>query len=50
MPRPTCAASSGWCATTAPNIAITYTETGLFGSYAVALRYLHSIGEPLRTR
>jgi fatty acid desaturase len=29
---------------------ITYTETGLFGSYAVALRYLHSLGEPLRAR
>jgi fatty acid desaturase len=27
---------------------ITYTETGLFTSYAMALRYLHSLGEPLR--
>jgi fatty acid desaturase len=28
---------------------IAYTETGLFTSYAIALRYLHSLGEPLRT-
>jgi fatty acid desaturase len=27
---------------------IAYTETGLFNSYAVALRYLHSLGAPLR--
>jgi fatty acid desaturase len=29
---------------------ITYAETGLFSSYAVALRYLHSLGAPLRAR
>ena len=29
---------------------IAYTETTLFGSYAIALRYLHSLGEPLRAR
>jgi fatty acid desaturase len=28
---------------------IAYTETGLFSSYAIVLRYLHSLGEPLRT-
>ena len=28
---------------------IPYTETGLFASYSIALRYLHSLGEPLRT-
>jgi fatty acid desaturase len=28
---------------------ISYTETGLFTAYAIALRYLHSLGEPLRT-
>jgi fatty acid desaturase len=27
---------------------IPYTETGLFASYACALRYLHALGEPLR--
>jgi fatty acid desaturase len=27
---------------------VNYTETGLFASYAIALRYLHAIGEPLR--
>jgi fatty acid desaturase len=27
---------------------IPYTETGLFASYACALRYLHTLGEPLR--
>ena len=27
---------------------IAYTETGLFASYACALRYLHTLGEPLR--
>jgi fatty acid desaturase len=27
---------------------ISYTETGLLASYATALRYLHSLGEPLR--
>jgi hypothetical protein len=27
---------------------IPYTETGLFASYSIALRYLHSLGEPLR--
>jgi fatty acid desaturase len=27
---------------------ITYTETGLFNSYGIALRYLHSLGAPLR--
>jgi fatty acid desaturase len=29
---------------------IAYTETGLFSSYAIALRYLHSLGAPLRAR
>ena len=29
---------------------ISYTETTLFVSYATALRYLHSLGEPLRSR
>jgi fatty acid desaturase len=29
---------------------IGYTETGLFSSYVIALRYLHSLGEPLRAR
>jgi fatty acid desaturase len=29
---------------------ITYTETGLFSSYVVVLRYLHSLGAALRTR
>jgi fatty acid desaturase len=29
---------------------ITYTETGLFGSYVAALCYLHSLGTPLRSR
>ncbi|MDT4985759.1 MAG: hypothetical protein QOF95_3249, partial [Pseudonocardiales bacterium] len=28
---------------------ILYTETGLFGSYAAALRHLHDLGAPLRT-
>jgi fatty acid desaturase len=28
----------------------TYTETGLFSSFVVALRYLYSLGAPLRTR
>ncbi len=28
---------------------ITYTETSLGASYAIALRHLHSLGEPLRT-
>jgi fatty acid desaturase len=27
---------------------IPYTETGLFESYSISLRYLHSLGEPLR--
>jgi fatty acid desaturase len=27
---------------------ISYTETGLFSSYRIALRYLHSLGAPLR--
>jgi fatty acid desaturase len=27
---------------------IAYTETGLFRSYGISLRYLHSLGEPLR--
>jgi fatty acid desaturase len=29
---------------------ITYTETGVFASYAIALRYLRSLGEPLRAQ
>ncbi|HYY88086.1 MAG TPA: acyl-CoA desaturase [Chloroflexota bacterium] len=29
---------------------ITYTETGLFSSYGIALRYLHSLGAPLRAK
>jgi fatty acid desaturase len=29
---------------------ITYTETGLFASYGIALRYLHSLGRPLRAQ
>jgi fatty acid desaturase len=29
---------------------ILYTETGLFGSYAAALRHLHDLGAPLRVR
>jgi fatty acid desaturase len=29
---------------------ITYTETGVFASYAIALRYLRRLGEPLRAR
>jgi hypothetical protein len=29
---------------------ISYTETTLCGSYANALRYLHSLGEPLRSQ
>ena len=28
---------------------IPYTETGLVASYSIALRYLHSLGEPMRT-
>ena len=28
---------------------ISYAETGLFGSYAAALRYLHDLGAPLRS-
>lgn len=28
--------------------AITYTETSLFGSYAIVLRHLHALGAPLR--
>jgi hypothetical protein len=27
---------------------ISYTETGLFTSYATALRHLHALGAPLR--
>ena len=30
--------------------AIQYTETSLFGSYAMALRHLHALGAPLRAR
>ena len=30
--------------------AIPYTETSLFGSYAIVLRHLHALGAPLRTR
>jgi fatty acid desaturase len=30
--------------------AITYTETSLFGSYAIVLRHLHALGAPLRRR
>jgi fatty acid desaturase len=30
--------------------AITYTETSLFGSYAIVLRHLHALGAPLRLR
>jgi fatty acid desaturase len=29
---------------------VPYTETGLFRSYAIALRHLHALGQPLRTQ
>src|SRR5262249_21747593 len=49
MPRPhLCQAGPlvrGYCA----DRRISYTEPGLFTSYAIALRYLHWLGEPLRT-
>ena len=50
MPRPHLRRAqrlvSGFCA----EQRIVYTETTLFGSYVSALRYLHSLGEPLRAR
>ncbi len=31
-------------------LAVPYTETGLFRSYAIALGHLHAVGAPLRAR
>jgi len=48
MPRPRLRHAQqlvrGYCA----RLDIPYTETGLLASYGIALRYLHSLGDPLR--
>jgi fatty acid desaturase len=49
MPRPNLAKAQRMVLQYCSEHQIPYTETGLFGSYAAALRYLHELGEPLRT-
>jgi fatty acid desaturase len=49
MPRPHLRRARRLVRDYCANRRISYTETGLFTSYAIALRYLHLLGEPLRT-
>jgi len=48
MPRASLRRAQGLVRAHCAELCIPYCETSLFGSYAAALRYLNSIGEPLR--
>jgi len=48
MPRPNLRRARRLARTYCAQQNITYTETGLFSSYAIALRHLHELGAPLR--
>ncbi|SDJ53417.1 Fatty acid desaturase [Frankineae bacterium MT45] len=48
MPRPNLRLAQPIVRAYCAELGISYTETSLLGSYVVALRYLHSLGAPLR--
>jgi fatty acid desaturase len=48
MPRPNLRRAQSLVRDYCANHCIPYAEAGLFASYAMALRHLHSLGEPLR--
>ncbi|MFN2518811.1 MAG: fatty acid desaturase [Jatrophihabitantaceae bacterium] len=50
MPRPSLRKAQRLVRAYCQDHQIHYTETGLFGSYAAALRHLHELGAPLRSR
>lgn len=48
MPRPNLRRAQALVRSYCAEHRITYTETGLFASYVIALRHLHALGAPLR--
>ncbi|PZS15165.1 MAG: delta fatty acid desaturase [Pseudonocardiales bacterium] len=50
MPRPSLRKAQRLVRAYCHDHQILYTETGLFGSYVAALRHLHALGAPLRSR
>jgi fatty acid desaturase len=50
MPRPSLRKAQRIVREYCHSLEITYTEASLIGSYTAALRHLHALGEPLRTK